>query len=128
MNKLILRTYTVMSLSDKNKYMLYGAIAMLQTLQKEELLPQSEYDDFMKVVYLDTQNQAKYIKLLVDTEHIETKIIQPLKEIQSYEKIPKKRGRKAIETKFVYENVPSPKNISEIIEEEECLALKYIYT
>lgn len=117
-----------MSLSDKNKYMLYGAIAMLQTLQKEELLPQSEYDDFMKVVYLDTQNQAKYIKLLVDTEHIETKIIQPLKEIQSYEKIPKKRGRKAIETKFVYENVPSPKNISEIIEEEECLALKYIYT
>ena len=125
---IILRTHTIMSLSDKNKYMLYGAIAMLQNLQKEELLPQSEYDDFMKVVYLDTQNQAKYIKLLVDTEYIETKIIQPLKEIQSYEKIPKKRGRKAIETKFVYENVPSPKNISEIIEEEECLALKYIYT
>ena len=125
---IILRTHTIMSLSDKNKYMLYGAIAMLQTLQKEELIPQSEYDDFMKVVYLDTQNQAKYIKLLVDTEYIETKIIQPLKEIQSYEKIPKKRGRKAIETKFVYENVPSPKNISEIIEEEECLALKYIYT
>ena len=125
---IILRTHTIMSLSDKNKYMLYGAIAMLQTLQKEELVPQSEYDDFMKVVYLDTQNQAKYIKLLVDTEYIETKIIQPLKEIQSYEKIPKKRGRKAIETKFVYENVPSPKDISKIIEEEECLALKYIYT
>lgn len=116
-----------MTLSDKNKYMLYGAIAMLQTLDKEKLIPKSEYDDFMKVIHLDSQNQAKYIKLLVNTDYIENKIIQPLKEIQAYEKIPKKRGRKAIETKIIYENVPKPQDLSDIINEEDSLALQYIY-
>jgi hypothetical protein len=116
-----------MTLSDKNKYMLYGAIAMLQNLKAEELIPQSEYDDFMKVINLDTQNQTKYMKLFVDTEHIEKKVIQPLKEIQAYETIPKKRGRKAIETKIIFENVPQQDSMSKIIENEDSLALQYIY-
>ena len=116
-----------MSITEKNKHMLYGAIGMLQSLKRENIINDIDVNEFLRNLHSSDQKINNFIKIFVDTSYIENEIIKPIKEEKLYEQPVKRRGRKPIESKTVFENVPQQCSISSFIKNEEKMSLQYIY-
>lgn len=117
-----------MSITEKNKHMLYGAIGMLQSLKLENIISDIDVNDFLKNIHSSDQKINNFIKLFVDINHIENNVIKPMKEECAYEQPSKRRGRKPIESKTMFENVPEKCSLSSFIQNEEKMSLQYIYS
>ena len=99
-----------MPLSTKNKYMLLGAIGLIQTLLTQQLISRDIFDEFIEIIYAEDIEQQLFIQTFV----------------QQFKHKPLKRGRKKIEILYLYENVPIvlSDEITDLQEDE--LNLKYM--
>jgi len=79
-----------MTLSTKNKYMLLGAIGLIQSLLTQQLISKDIYDEFIEIIYAEDNDQQLFIQHFV----------------QQFKHKPLKRGRKKIEILFICENIP----------------------
>lgn len=80
-----------MTLSTKNKFMLLGAIGLIQSLRTKQLISQDIYNEFIEIIYAEDNDQQLFIQTFV----------------QQFKHKPLKRGRKKIEILFICENIPS---------------------
>lgn len=99
-----------MTLSTKNKYMLFGAIGLIQSLLNQQLITHDIYNEFMEIIHTDDCNQQLFIQQFV----------------QQYKHKPLKRGRKKIEILYVYENLPIILSDEMIDRQSDELNLKYM--
>jgi hypothetical protein len=79
-----------MTLSTKNKFMLFGAIGLIQSLLTQKLISQDIYNEFIEIIYAEDNDQQLFIQTFV----------------QQFKHKPLKRGRKKIEILFICENIP----------------------
>lgn len=98
-----------MTITNKNKHMLLGAIGLIHHLHRNQKISYDVYYEFMQIIHVDEQAQQTFITLFV----------------QQFQHQPLKRGRKKLEIKFINE-LPILCSDQEIDDQDDLLNLAKI--
>ena len=94
-----------MTITAKNKYMLFGYIGLLTQLLAQQRISEQIFHEFIDIIYADDETQQSFILLLV----------------AQFQHKPLKRGRKKTEFKIICENLPIILSDADIEKQQETL-------
>ena len=102
-----------MTITTKNKYMLFGAIGLLRILFVQKQISEQIYLDFMRtMIYADDEKQQAFI----------------IQFVHQFQHQPLKRGRKKTDFKIICENLPIILSDDDIERQEDSLNWTFLRT
>ena len=105
MSEVIKTVFAPKTLPMKHKCLMYGAIALWESLKAKGIVCES---NFMDIVNLDVGEQIKFLDNMIDVNYLEKEVIKPLQKARKKELADAKKEKKvrAPRTKKVVEKEP----------------------